>query len=301
VLAHNLLNKVTFVVLVILLLVTLVSAITIASMPVESFPLKGTFNYSIWVVPSFEPYTFSLSSVVFTYGSYLDITSTSYPVPYDRLRVFPDSTQDDTLGFGNGSPLAEDNNFHVVVAYSWQNTRNGSSPLSGTYWTADSRGITPPVSGYANFGYTSVDLNDIISRSKVMNDTLTLEWSLDFGTLVATFDSHPPSQGFIKSAWIYCSPQLYALDIKVVNGNAVGATLDKETTGISVNFGGSLNGSEWTYSDSLDILNSTVLQVKGDLPFLLAASFILAVAVPIAQYYSKSKQPTNQSPDKPSS
>ncbi|MGA2308226.1 MAG: hypothetical protein ABSG57_01595 [Candidatus Bathyarchaeia archaeon] len=297
--AHSLLRKGIFVLLLIMLFVTLISVTVIASMPVESFPIKGTFNYSIWVVPSLEPYTFNFSYVRFTYGSYLDVTSPFYQVPYDRLRVFPESLQDDTLGWGNGSPLAEDNNFHVVIAYSWQNTRNGSVPLSGTYWVADSRGITPPVGLSTQFGSTLVDLNDIISISKVVNDTLTLEWSLDFGTLVATFDSHPPSQGFIKSAWIYCSPQpCYGLDVKIVNGTPYGVTLDNETTGISVNLGGDLNGSECRYSDSLDILNPTVLQAKQSLPSLLTASIILAIAIPIAQYYfSKPKEPTNQSSD----
>lgn len=300
--AHNRLRKTILVALITMLLILIGSTIVIASIPIESFPIRGTFTYTLSVEPDCEAsvnpisFAYSISSVSFTYGSYWDVTTPVYQsLPMDRLRIFPDTLEDDLMGWGNGSPLADDNNFHVAVSYSWLNTRNSSSnsPLSGTYWVANSRGITPP-DGTEGWNYPTVvvDLNDILFRSNVINDTLTLKWSLNFGRLIATFDTHPPQQGFIKSAWIdQTYVQDYTLYVQVVNGTATTVTASNETTGHSYFAGGSpFNSTEWIYKDSLDIPNPTVLQAKEDIPILLAASFILACAVPIAQYYPKPKQ-----------
>ena len=287
-----------------MLLILIGSTIVIASMPVESFPIRGTFTYTLWVEPDLEAtfnpvsFVYSISSVSFTYNSFWEVTTSVYqPLPMDRLRIFPDTLEDDLMGWGNGSPLADDNNFQVAISYSWLNTRNSSSnsPLSGTYWVANSRGITPPNEndeGY-NFPTVVVDLNGIISISNVINDTLTLTWSLNFGRLIATFDTHPPQQGFMKSAWIdQTYVQNYTLYVQVVNGTATTVTASNETTGQSYLAapGFPFNTTEWDYQDSLDIPNPTVLQAKEDIPILLAASFILVCAVPMAQYFPRPKQ-----------
>jgi len=303
-LAHNLLRKTIVAVLITMLLILISSTIVIASMPIESFPIRGTFTYNVWVEPDYEAnvdpvsFVYSISSVAFSYGSYWDVTTPVYQsLPMDRLRIFPDTLEDDLLGVGNGSPLADDDNFHVAVSYSWLNTRNSSSnsPVSGTYWVANSRGITPPDGNDEGYQFPTVvvDLNDIISRSNVINDTLTLTWSLNFGRLIATFDTHPPQQGFMKSAWIdQTYVQDYTLYVQVVNGTAITVTASNETTGISYSSAPGIlfNTTEWVYQDSLDIPNPTVLQAKEDIPILLAASFILACAIPIAQYYPRPKQ-----------
>ena len=298
---HDRLRKTILVALITMLLIVIGSTIVIASMPIESFPIRGTFTYYVWVEPGYEAsvnpisFVYSISSVSFTYGSYWDVTTSVYqPLPMDRLRIFPDTIEDDLMGWGNGSPLADDDNFHVAVSYSWLNTRNSSSdsPLSGTYWVADSRGITPP-DGTEGWNYPTivVDLNDIISSSNVVNDTLTLNWSLDFGRLIATFYTQPPQHGFTKSAWIdQTYVQNYTLYVQVVNGTATTVTASNETTGHPYFAGGPFNSTEWVYQDSLDVPNPAVLQAKEDIPVLLAASFILACAVPIAQYYPKPKQ-----------
>jgi hypothetical protein len=303
-LAYNWLRKTILVALITMLLILIGSTIVIASMPIESFPIRGTFTYNVWVEPDYEAsvdpisFVYSISSVSFTYSSYWDVSTPVYqPLPMDRLRIFPDTLEDDLMGWGNGSPLADDNNFHVAVSYSWQNTRNSSSnsPVSGTYWVANSRGITPPdgaTEGW-NFPTIVVDLNDIISRSNVINDTLTLTWSLNFGRLIATFDTRPPQQGFTKSAWIdQTYVQDYTLYVQFANGTATKVTASNETTGHSFSSapGIRFNTTEWVYRDSLDIPNPTVLQAKEDIPILLAASFILTCAVPIAQYYPRPKQ-----------
>ena len=127
---YDSLRKKTFVVLLIMLFVVLGSATVIASIPVESFPLNGTFKYSISVDPDFGNNGFA-NWVSFWYGSNYGIVEPQFQqLAQNRLRVLARGNE----GIESVPPL--EGNFGVEVRYYWNNISNNAqfnSSLYGNY------------------------------------------------------------------------------------------------------------------------------------------------------------------------
>lgn len=288
---HNVIRRISFVVIFIMLLVTLGSVTVIASMPVESFPLKGTFNYTVSVAPWFIMNDETHTYVDFYYGSNWEIAEPQFKqLAYDRLRVFSGLSQGvESVPYDNGP---DNLNIYARVQYWWENTPNG-----GDYWGAGSDGVTPP---FQVQNYCEVDVSSLISRSNVANGTLNLDWSLDFSQVVATFDQHPLGQRVMQPAIITLSPESsnqphLRVYVQVMNGVPVRITSGNETSESPFPRFTYFNSTQWGFQDSLDVLNPNVLQAKQSLPSLLILSIFLAVAVPIAQYYAKPKKLRSES------
>jgi hypothetical protein len=79
--------------------------------------------------------------------------------------------------------------------------------------------------------------------------------------------------------------------VHVVNGTPVEVTSGNETISSPLPSDYSFRSNEWSFNDSIDVPNTTILQAKNDLPTLLVITTVLTAAIPIVFYSKSPKKP----------
>jgi hypothetical protein len=249
------------------------SAAIISLVSVESFASKGTFNYTVSMAPTIDNRSGSFF-ICFYYEDTHQIVESKFAGLSDMLKVFPaeGSTQD---------------NVAVEISYIWVRSFQFSD-----IFDASSPGIDlPHQSGLDRDSV--VNVSDLISRDKIINDTLNIDWEASFDSIVATFSQEPwytsPLRPAIMSSGQY-SPR-WLVFVHVLNGMPVEVTSGNETISSPFPSDYSFRPNEWSFNGSVDVPNVTILQAKNDLPTLLIITAVLTAAIPIVFYSKPSTKP----------
>lgn len=280
-LSHNSILKKSLTILLIILFLMLGTAIAIASISAENYPVKATFSCTFYVHPSYiNIFLYGNYGVIrFSYWSNYGIVEPQYSSLYsNRLRVLPE----------------DEGGIQFNVRTRWFTSSHG-----GISFEASSYDVDLPYPGYTSSNYNSesieVNVTDIIVRNSIINDTIDAKWQLDCNSIIASVADQPTS--FLPLNHAIINRQSMECDVYVTVRNGVPAQVSSGNMTIN---GEILAGRFYfqrlnsTHQDSLDVPNPSVLQAKQDLPYLLEASIILVIAiVPMTYYYSKSKQIMN--------
>lgn len=274
----------------------LTAAVSFALMPAESYPARGTFRYSVYIMPEWLNTTSNIQGstygrgIIFWYGWSYDIVEPQLAAINSRLlQVKSESlsyNQSAIQSFSRGTgpePFAPSYN-SIWSSYFVE----GNSSTSGTLFDQAFLGpelpfLTRLPYPYGGSGYY-VNMNDLISQANVTDGSVRILWRIWLNDIAATVN---PSYPAFLSAHVerYGDATLCDVNVTVQRGNPVEIYSGNFSAETSQSF--ALPLGNLTVEGPLDLYSPSVLFAKGAIPYLAGAGLLLIIVEVVLVYLSK--------------
>jgi hypothetical protein len=265
----------------------LTAAVGFALMPAESYPVRGTFRYSVYIMPEWLNTTYS-RGIIFWYGCSYDIVEPELAAVNSRLLQVksesPSYNQSATESFSRGiGPDPFSPGYNLI----WSSyVGEGNLSTSGTLFEQAFLGPElpffnrlPPL--YRGSGYY-VNMNDLISQANVTDGSVRILWQIWLNDIAATVN---PTFLAAHFEGYGADAPLCDINVTVQHGSPVEIHSGNFSAVTSQSF--DLPLGNLTVESPLDLYSPSVLFAKGVIPYLAGAGLLLIIVEVVLVYLSK--------------
>lgn len=240
---------------------TLLAAVAIAAMPVESYHSQGTFRYKIYDAPDWRNGT-DKKVIALYYGSSYEIAEESLAeVNAKLLRV---------TGSQN----------HLSIYYSYGNRAGQSGTIFDAVFNSPEFPFPYP------FGHLcEIDVTGIISQANIINGSISITLTANLNSISASVSDSDLKRAYIASE--FGPRRITNIAITVLNGKPV----EVKSGNVTVTQTAHLPVDEWEAEDSMELYNPSVVKAKEAVPAILTMTVILMVVAGVLSALRGSKSP----------
>ena len=239
---------------------TLLAALAIVTVPIESYPAQGTFRYKIYDAPVWRNGT-DKKVIALYYGSSYKIAEESLAEVNAKLLSVTGSEN------------------HLSIAYFYGNRAGQGGTIFEAVFNSPELPFPYP------YGHLcEIDVTRIISQANITNGSISITLTAYLNSISASVSDSDLKRAYIISEF---GPHITNIAITVLDGKPV----EVQSGNVIVTQTAELPVDELVVEDSMELYNPSVVKAKEAVPTILTMTVILMVVAAVLSALRGYKSP----------